>query len=986
MVSRRPASKRASDRGIELLERRVLLSAGDLDPTFGAGGEAVLPTQANGLNLTVYATAVQPDGKIVLAGSASPPGGGLARFFAERLSADGTVDNSFGIHGIVTTLFADSAQAFAILIQPDGKIVLGGTDQAAVVPSPQLFALARYNADGSPDAGFGTSGKVLTKLPGTSHLQSIALAPGGKILAAGTGTYQDPAHPSDPNYSTGVFDVARYNANGSLDTSFNGAGYAYRQQDLLVWNINAVAVAARYDGKVLVGSEFKLDFAVWRFNVDGTLDTSFGLGGMTTTPFPYQSVNGGGAANFGSISRLLVQPDGKILAAGPEDDDFNARDTWALSRYNPDGSVDTTFGSGGLVTVDLHLLLGVAYDPGGVALQSDGKIIVGGVEAGFNGAGPFIAQRYLLDGTLDPAYHSSAISFSPDFMVGRIGATAMGPDGKVVIAGDVQGFGPPAGIGVARLQTDAPAESTPVQPPPGPAAPPGNLDLAFGFQGRTVVDDPSPLSLPDSLQHRVKAVAVQPDGKILLAGSVGTRADDGRDAFWVERLNRDGSVDTSFGRGGSVETAIGAFSFATAILIQGDGKIVVGGATVDSLNLISNASFALARYNADGSLDATFGSGGKVVTDFPGNEEVDSLALGPGGKIVAGGAYFLYPDVGFDVARYNSDGSLDKTFDQSGMFSRDLGRTGNNSGPAAVAVEAGGKILVGAHAGSLPAIYRINTDGTTDAGFGSGGVAINAAASGIASALAIQPDGKVIAGIQVLNPGSGLPPGTLYEVARFDSDGSLDGSFNAGGLVKVVGNADTGFGPGANLPQSYPVAALLLEPDGRIVVVGTQGAFDDNFVVGARLLVRRFLVDGSSDPSFQADTSPMFVPPPPYRGTIAAGAALGPDGKLLVAAEVWAGTAPGSSHWVGIARYVTGGPGPKTPPGDANLDGKVAFDDLLIVARDYGMTGAGWTDGDFNGDGKVGFDDLVIVARNYARSITTAAELLPGVRRIRMRR
>lgn len=1082
----------------ESLEDRLLLSAGDPDPTFGTGGKVLLPDTAVSVHYTVAVDAVQGDGKIVLAGAASA--GPNSQLFLERLNADGSVDSSFGNQGIVVrgTYSVDS-----ILIQPDNRILVGGHG-----------FLARFNANGSPDLGFGIAGVA----PALSSLQSIALAPDGKILDAGATGNQ--------------FTAERHDANGAIDLSFNGTGSVSRltTESFAQLSYSFATIGVQRDGRVLVGSSFKLSLGLWRFNADGSTDASFGEGGLTWTPLPYISNSIG--YNWGVVSRIVLQPEGRILVAGAENVNDEWAVAWVLSRFNPDGSLDSRFGQNGLA----EFIGGPGYPdipdyPGGLALQSDGKIVIGGHlvkenEAPIDGRGPFLVKRLLPDGTVDPSFHSPDLTaFGPNDL-DAVGATALTPDGKIVIAGNVvdgthisdQPFQSlPSGILVARLTSGAPAvsvatpylahpfnlgadtieaenfdngpdgvayhDSTPRNLPgqyrdtavdiaagggasngfyvtdttPGEwlgyrtyapvtgnytfqarlsaaqpggafhleidglavtgsiavpntgvaqawqtvslgtvhllkgthvmrvvidaapaggsagnfdffkaslAAPipvvPGGLDPTFGSDGRQLVDDPDPNS---DVQHRVKAVAVQSDGEILLAGSVGTRAANGVGEFFLERLNADGSIDTSFGAGGSVQTVIGPVSFATSLLLLPGGRILVGGATEDSATATTNASFALAVYKSDGSLDPTFGNGGIVVTDFAGNEEVDSLAMDPNGKIVAAGAYFLYPNVGFDIARYNATGSLDTTFNHTGMLSYGLGQTGGNSAPVGVATDSAGRILVAAHSGNDPAVFRFTAAGPIDASFGASGVAaitqIEVAAT--FRSLALQPDGRILAGGQTALGGSGFP------LARFNPNGSLDASFGSQGLA-VGGNAF--------LTDGMPLVGIFLQPDGKVLLVANQvnqDALDDSAGIRIpRFVVTRYQANGQFDPTF-VEKDPGFLPPPPWSNELAEGAALGPDGKLVVAGDVLPYQTPGQLHWIGVARYVTQNP---WLPGDINQDGKVDFNDLLTLAQNYGRFYADWSMGDFNADGQVDFNDLLAMAQNYGKSPPTAAAAL----------
>ena len=922
MRSARRCSARYRDSArfvVESLENRMLLSAGDLDPTFGTGGKIFLPSQET------QVVAVQTDGKILLAA-----GGTIG---LERLDVNGTVDISFGTNGAVSVPFGVSA----IAIQPDGKIVLGGDLISSRGAKTVQFAVGRYNTNGTPDTSFGSGGEVLTQIPGSEAISSIALTTTGQIVAGGLGTYQDPSHPTDPNYSANVFDVARYNANGSLDTTFGGKGYVYRQlEDYSVeqtYNpFETLGVAVQPDGKVLVGSHMKLDFAVWRFNTNGTSDVSFGLGGMATTQFIYDDFNDD--YENGSISQLVVQPNGQILAAGPVNNAV-AYLNWAVARFNADGSLDGSFGNLGASNPGLSHVFptpstgasgerNLPNPPGGLALQSDGRIIVGGIDPLFNeSTGDFFVSRLLPNGAIDSSFHSQDIEFQ-NWPGLQVGATALAPDGRIVIAGNFNNglypTSPGFGLAVARLQGGSSTPTTPTTPTSATGFLPADLNFAFSSQGRELLNDPSPIELPNALTQRIRATALLPNGQVLLAGSIGTVANNGQGQFYLERLNADGTLDSTFGSGGTVATSIGPNAFATSILVAANGQIILGGATDNSATAVTSSSIALARYNANGSLDPTFGTGGVVVTDFPGNEEVDSLALTSDGKIVAAGSYFLYPNAGFEVARYDSTGRLDTSFNATGMLSYNLGQTGSDSDPAAVAVQADNKIVVGAHAGNEFALYRFNASGSIDFGFGNLGIATTAAALtgsnsgfnetisgpdggvvGAVTKLLVQPDGRILAAGQT--PFSSVN----FAMARFNTDGTLDRTFGTNGVVAVF----TGFNPSIFHPALYPLAGLALEANGSIMLVGNEENQLGQYLSspGPALLLRRFLSNGTLDPTFlneqdmNNDQDPKLVSPPPYRGFLAEGAALSANGNLIVAGDAWADTQADSPHWIGVAEY-----------------------------------------------------------------------------------
>ena len=318
-------------------------SPGDLDPGFGSGGKVI--TDFGGDD-TLFTLALQPDGKTVVAGSSFVYGTGTGGSFAlARFNVDGSLDATFGTGGKVITDFRSNGTdvAHALAIQPDGKIVAAG-----VVPHGLDFGLARYNVDGSLDATFGTGGKVISSSANYDTLSAAALQSDSKIVVAGSRGYYPAARD---------FVLARYNTDGSLDASFGSGGevttdFGNHTDD------QASAMALQPDGKILVGGGSGGRFALARYNPDGNLDPTFGLGGKVTTDPP-----GGGAA-------MALQPDGKIVVAGgPRSANF------VLARYNPDGSLDLPFGTGGAVATGFG---GGSAQATALGLQEDGKIVAAG--------------------------------------------------------------------------------------------------------------------------------------------------------------------------------------------------------------------------------------------------------------------------------------------------------------------------------------------------------------------------------------------------------------------------------------------------------------------------------------------------------------------------------------------------------------------------------------------------------------------------------
>ena len=387
-----------------------------------------------------------------------------------------------------------------IAVQLDGKfIVVGG-------PS---FLIARYNIDGSLDTTFDGDGKISGTFNGSA--EAVAVETDGNILVAGS---------TSQGQYTGDFALARYKPNGVIDTSFGSLGLVITS--FKSWRDVGAAIAIQQDGKILVAgmsdngssTSYNYDFAIVRYNSNGSLDTSFGSGGKVTTEF--------GNSRSDQGRGICIQPDGKIIVSGTTGLDF------AIVRYNYDGTLDTEFdGDGRLVTPN--------GGGGRVALQNDGKILL----AGYDDKLDFVLYRYNNNGSFDPTF---------------------GNNGKVKT--NVDGF-----------------------------------DFAY-------------------------EVVIQQDNKILLVGDSGGYPNGN---IALVRYHPNGSLDTTFSGDGKVTTDFGAWETAYSLAIQSNGKILVAGTTNDQIN----SNFAVVRYNSDGSLD--------TEQTFTGSSANESFVSGPGNDTIDGG-------------------------------------------------------------------------------------------------------------------------------------------------------------------------------------------------------------------------------------------------------------------------------------------------------------------------------------------------------------
>ena len=412
--------------------------------------------------------------------------------------------------------------AKSVAIQSDGKIVVAGY---AAVGRADQFALVRYKADGSLDTSFNGSGKVTTAVgTGTCKGEGVALQGDGKIVVAGY------------SFNAGgqsCFTVLRYRTDGSLDTSFADSG---KVTTSIAKNSSAHSVAMQSDGKIVVaGNSFidptNNDFAVVRYKANGTLDTSFNETGKTTADF--------GAHDFGGS--VAVCGDGRIVVSGYTTDENKQQG--ALACFKANGSLDPSFNGTGKVTSDFG---GDGNAEGqGVAAQPDRKIVVVGY-ATAAGVQQFAVARYNADGTLD---------------------TSFGGTGRVM--------------------------------------------TAVGISGSNAT-----------------GVALQKDGKIVVAGYAVNHSGSGYD-FACVRYNTDGTLDQRFGDHGKVTTAVGqGDGKANTVAVQSDGKIILAGSAYDG----DNSEFAVVRYNASGKLDLSFNVAGSVLTAI-GSKAPEAENTAPGASM-----------------------------------------------------------------------------------------------------------------------------------------------------------------------------------------------------------------------------------------------------------------------------------------------------------------------------------------------------------------
>ena len=532
----------------------------------------------------VSSVAVQSDGKVLVGGNLATFGTNV-NYGIARLNANGSLDTNFnaGIKaGVVSS----------IALQPDGKVLVGGDFSEGNGLSP--YGIARLNPNGSLDSSFNAD-------QGSYGVRAIALQPDGKVLIGGYFTTL--------NGTNLIYGIARLNFNGSLDGSFKGIGAA-----------DVFSIAVLPDGKVLIGGY--VTNRISRLNVDGSRDSSFNPGAGVT-----------GNVYDPLVNPLIVQSDGRILIGGSFTA-VNRTNRNNIARLHADGSLDGSFYPGKGFDVAVSSLV----------LESDAKVLVGGVFTFINGTNRYGSARLNADGSPDSTFSSS--SFNPNIGVvstendyNVVTAAAVQLDGKVLISGytvhyecDLDSCNIYPIYFLNRVNAAGSRDGSFLNPNLGTD---WQSDWNFGNYG-------------------IKSIVVEPNGKVLIGGNFFTV--NGTNRNGIARLNASGSLEGSFN-----PSIIGGL-----VTLQPDGNVLINGRT---------------RLNTDGSLDGSFNSGAGA------NGTVWSVALQPDGKVLIGGAFTTVNGTNrIHIARLNANGSLDSTFNPG---------TGADGVVRSIALQTDGKVLIG---------------------------------------------------------------------------------------------------------------------------------------------------------------------------------------------------------------------------------------------------------------------------------------------------
>ena len=777
---------------------------GSRDRSFGDNGVVINKVEAtgnsDGIYTGIYFIKVLSDGRILTYGyqGTNIQYGGL---LLTMYNPDGSVDISFGNNGFVFSVISPNSSGTPLVIQSDNKIVvLGGLyfSSTDATQNSATFFLERYNADGSLDSMFGTTGQVLTTFGALlNNPGSLAIQADGKIIASGS--------------RNGPLIFARYNTNGSLDNTFDGDG---RVITTFGTGNNSAYVDVLPNGKIqsagTTGTSAGTHFAITQYNTNGSLDLTFDSDGRTLALFDVND-------NSDRITSVSKQPDGKFLVTTIKQplSEFDNPDDFVIRRYNTDGTVDNAFGTNGKVAT----ALGLGSISKNTATQTDGKIILVGNSKHLLGpvsaVVDFNVLRYNSNGILDTSFNedgiiSEKIESSNDN--GRI--VLKQDDGKLLLIG-VQKYNALNTIGnseiaMARYNQD------------------GSLDNSFGLNGKNTF-------VFGENVNNVRKAALQPDGKILVMNEYLVWSDQ-TNGQEVIRFNSDGTLDAFFGTNGKISiSASSTFSALSAIYVNEDGSFLVLTHGVNPTGNPDNYYLTVRRFNSNGGLNTGFGNAGTVYIEGVFYNGADpEIEVQTDGKIII--SAFLQGSTGLPgigLFRLNSDGSVDESF-QNETLAVDI-----QSSPFEVFIETDGKIIVAGVSIAVNEFYvfnnfisaRYNADGSLDTSYGTNGVLSTFLGDQTGSLYSIvnsvyrQSDGKLLVGLTRYDQNPGATQFEFYDFAvyRFNAEGEYDESFGETGKVF------TSF-----FNKYDELFSIVLQDDNKIVLAGTT----DNGVTRDFALVR----------------------------------------------------------------------------------------------------------------------------------------------------
>ncbi len=774
-------------------------NAGDLFADFGTNGK--VNTNLGQADFIVKSQAVQSDGKIVMVGNVE--NNSTFECFILRLNPDGSLDTSFNTSGRI--IFSEMETSAKILIQNDGKIIVGGTTNFDVVlmrfntngtldtsfgtngivsnssqttsRSLQDFAIQtdgkilvlsdfnsgsqdyrklRYNSNGTPDTAFGNNGSLTTDIGNVEFSKQILLQSDGKFIVGGT-TF------NSVNSSTSVF-LARYNTNGTLDTTFNTNGkrvFSYTGLNEF-YNVEMQA-----DGKIVfVFSSYESSVPklnIVKINSNSTLDTSFGTNGIAKISAPN---------NFGNGSkRFKIQNDGKlfILSATYQMVNNSSNNNLLLVRLNANATLDTSFNSSGFQEFSFF----TNGDVGGDFSFIGNQVLVSGNTEETLVLNKIGLAKFNTTGTLDLSFDGDgkAFYFFPYAAYDESNCSVIQNDGKIIIAGTSY-VNQNNILSACRYNAD------------------GSIDTSFAENGF--------FKFNTRLFDGIKSIKVDSNGKILIAVN---------NSATVIRLNSNGTFDGSFGIGGFATITTG-FSFLNDMKVLPDNSILVVGSVVSTINNVSSYNFMIAKLNSNGTLAADFGSNGiSILSATPNFDQLNLIDTQADGKIVTVGQFLNTNTNKNDIVIFksNANGSLDTTFNTTGIFT--IGFPDSDSVPSGLQIQNDGKILLADNYNDFEntILLRINANGTVDATFDSDGIIyFNANQFNSISAV------KVLENQQILVAGTKVNATSDFSLMKLNTNGNVDTTFGTSGLVT------TDFYNDYDLPSG-----LLISNNNSIIVTGS---------------------------------------------------------------------------------------------------------------------------------------------------------------------
>ncbi|HEY0047591.1 MAG TPA: T9SS type A sorting domain-containing protein [Flavobacterium sp.] len=774
-------------------------NSGDLDLNFGVNGKVT--TNFGQSNFKIEKQAIQSDGKIVLAGEKVSS---LINSSAAiiRLNEDGTIDTSFNFNGVVFNINID--KIYALEIDSNGKILVGGDN-----------ALARYNQDGSLDLTFSEDGMIdLTTFELTAFV-NFDLQSDGKIVTLW----------EDDGYSYGV---SRFNTDGTLDMSFGNFGIVHNT--IVINNLGATllatAVKVLSDDRLIVGGSRNNDSFICRHLHNGDLDTTFGTDGHRIVGFQ------GSTSSF--ISAIASDENDNIIFSNRVHYGSETAASINIIKLKQNGSTDNLFASNGVAATYFsptdYSIESQYTKCGQLKVQADGKIVLMDyVMQSSNYNYDIFVRKYNSNGSPDITFDEDGLLIYSYYSLNDYGADFSIIGDKILVCGNTEIAVNDNKIALSKIMSD------------------GSFDPTFNFNGKVL------FTLPYGSFDAIRASALQPDGKIIAAGT----ADFNNKSFpIIARYHSNGALDDTFGIGGYVLMDVlpmqevhnvgidgsgriightiypsnvfrlnsnGVLDFTFGIngiknlsshmtifnqYVLDDNKILIAGHnSTDGGNGGNNLDYALARLNEDGSLDASFGVNGVSNAGAMGtstlNEQLNNVSILPDGKIIAYG--ITNDDV--KLLRYNIDGSLDTSFNQNGMAV--FGDSYSNI-PYHMEVSNGYiYILYDSYFENHPfTISRVTLDGHLDTAFGENGLVVTDLPYYTNfQKMKVQTDGKVLLAGRFTVDNYDL---SVFTLVRYNGEGSIDSSFGNQGVVI------TDFNNGEALGYS-----LLITSEDKALVFGT---------------------------------------------------------------------------------------------------------------------------------------------------------------------